>query len=192
MAGTDDFFVVLQNYRKLSVWAAGGSVAVPFVAQFIGVVPPFPTGLNVISAVLQLVVLMIMFQLYRRKPRALINRRMPLFAALALAALLVYLFAFGILVVEGPGTERYAIGLQCTEAARLVHGESCPFLGAGALAGAAWDEFLLWTRWSVSLVRLLLVGLWFAFFGFLAAAIGVFLVYQGDAGARRAAPKPQG
>jgi hypothetical protein len=61
----DEFWSVLKDYRKLSAWVAGGSIVLPFVTWFLGVVPPWPAGIQTVTAVFQLVALIVAFQTYR-------------------------------------------------------------------------------------------------------------------------------
>ncbi len=65
----------------MSAWAAGGSVALPFIASFIAIIPPWPAGLNVMTAVFQLLALILVFQAYKRSSRAEVTRNIALLFA---------------------------------------------------------------------------------------------------------------
>lgn len=55
------FKVLLKEYRGAAIWAAGGSVAIPIVAEFVTIVPPYPDGVSIITAIFQLLVLALVF-----------------------------------------------------------------------------------------------------------------------------------
>jgi hypothetical protein len=93
--------------------------------------------------------------------------------------IIVYIIAFSIFTIYIPQAKRsIVIGFICKPNAMTVFGDRCPFLDLGDLAGVSYDEFELWTRASIALVRAGLVSLWFLFFICLSALIGQFLVYQ--------------
>ena len=179
MTGLDDFKQLLKEFRGLSVWAAGGSVVLPFIASFIAVIPPWPGGLNVMTSVFQLVALIFVYQAYSGSKRATITRNIGILAVALFVIILVYMVLFSIVTIYVPEAKRsIVIGYECVEAAKLVFKNKCPFLDLEDLAGVAYDEFLLWTRTSIALTRILLIALWFLFFICLAALIGKFLVFQ--------------
>jgi hypothetical protein len=66
MNGLDDFKQVLSEFKNLSLWAAGASVVFPFIASFVSIIPPWPAGLNVITAIVQLVTLIVTYQTFSR------------------------------------------------------------------------------------------------------------------------------
>jgi hypothetical protein len=177
--GLDDFKQLLKEFRGLSLWAAGGSVVLPFVASFIAVIPPWPNGLNVMTAVFQLVALIFVFQRYSGTKRATITRNIGILAGAMFVIILGYMVLFSILTIYVPEAKRsIVIGYECLPDAKQIFAAKCPFLDLGDLAGAAYDEFLLWTRLSIALTRSLLIAFWFMFFICLAMLIGQFLVFQ--------------
>ena len=179
MTGLDDFKQLLKEFRGLSLWAAGGSVGLPFIASFIAVIPPWPNGLNVMTSVFQLVALIFVYQRYQGSKRATITRNIGILAATMFFVILAYMILFSILTIYVPEAKRsIVIGYECLPDANKIFGSKCPFLDLGDLAGAAYDEFLLWTRPSIALTRSLLIALWFMFFICLATLIGQFLVFQ--------------
>ena len=189
MTGLDDFKRLLEEFKGLSVWAAGGSVVLPFIASFISVIPPWPAGLNVMTSIFQLVAMIVVYQIYSGSKRATISRNIAALAAMLFVIILIYLVLFSILTIYVPEAKRsIIIGYECTANARTVFGDKCPGLGLEDLASHAYDEFELWTRSSIAVSRMVLIALWFAFFFFLAALIGKFLVYQMKRKVR--APKP--
>jgi hypothetical protein len=179
MTGLDEFKELLKEFRNLSVWAAGGSVVLPFIASFISVIPPFPSGLNVMTAVFQLVSLVFVYQRYSRSPRQVVTRNIGVLFVVLFITIIAYMILFSLFTVYVPPAKRsIVIGYQCTNEALTVYREKCPFLNLQELASVAYDEFELWTKFSVALTRALLVALWFFFFICLAALLGKFLVFQ--------------
>jgi hypothetical protein len=179
VTGLDDFKELLKEFRGLSMWAAGGSVVLPFIASFIAVIPPWPNGLNVMTSVFQLVALIFVYQAYSGSKRATITRNIGILAVAMFVIILAYMILFSILTIYVPEAKRsIVVGYECLPSAKVVFGSKCPFLDLQDLAGVAYDEFLLWTRSSIALNRSLLIALWFVFFICLAALIGKFLVFQ--------------
>jgi hypothetical protein len=183
MTGLDEFKRVLAEYKNLSIWAAGASVVFPFIASFVSVIPPWPKGLDVITSILQLGALIVAYQTFRNSGRR-VTRGVKLWAVLGLLAVLAYLVVFTLFTIYVPEAKRsIVIGFQCLPNAQQLSDLGkyvgvCPFLGLQDLNGAAYDEFLLWTRLSIAVTRTVLVALWFAIFICLAFMIGQFLVYQ--------------
>jgi hypothetical protein len=190
MTGLDDFKLLLREFRNLAIWAAGGSVALPFIASFISVIPPFPTGLNIMTAVFQLVALVFVYQRYSGEPWGIITRNMGLLFVLIFVSIIGYMILFSMFTIYVPPAKRsIVIGYECTADAAKVYGDKCPFLNLQQLASVAYDEFELWTKLSISVTRALLIALWIFFFICLAALLGKFLVYQMR---RRVRRKPTG
>jgi hypothetical protein len=179
MTGLDEFKLLLKEFRNLSLWAAGGSVILPFIASFISVIPPFPAGLNIMTAVFQLVALVFVYQKYRGAPAQTITRNIGILFGFLFVTILAYMILFTLFTVYVPPAKRsIVIGYQCTKEALVVYGEKCPFLNVQELGEVAYDEFELWTKMSIAVTRGLLIGVWFLFFIALAALLGKFLVYQ--------------
>jgi hypothetical protein len=179
MTGLDDFKRLLEEFRGLSMWAAGGSVVLPFIASFIAIIPPWPAGLNVMTSIFQLVALIVVYQAYSGVKRATITRNIGILAAALFVIILAYMILFSVLTIYVPqGQRSIVVGYECLQSAKTVFGDKCPFLDLEDLASVAYDEFLLWTRLSIGISRILLIALWFLFFICLAALIGKFLVYQ--------------
>jgi hypothetical protein len=176
----DDFIIVLQRYRKLIVWCTSVSVALPLAADKIDLTPPWPKGIVLTSAILQLVCAVVTFQLMGRSGRRVISR----FLVAGMCGLLVtgaiYLAALSQLTFYGgPAKERLVKGLQCTDAALSLpdYAKTCPLLNDGLIAGAEKaDE--LWTPTSITASRLVLLGLWCATLLMLSGTLVAFVVFS--------------
>src|SRR5262245_47935899 len=92
-SGLEEFKRMLSEYAQLSLWAAGGSLVIPFVASFLSIIPPWPSGLNVITSVIQLVTLAISYQNASQNKRE-VGRAMRSLAFAGFIMLLIYMGAF--------------------------------------------------------------------------------------------------
>jgi hypothetical protein len=179
MTGLERFKLLLKEFRNLALWAAGGTVFLPFIASFIAIIPPWPNGLNIMTAVFQFVALMVIYQIYEGKPRRVISRNIGILAAASFAIVLCYIVVFTMFTIYIPGAKgSIVIGFRCSDAAAQRYGDKCPFLGLHELSGVSFDQFELWTSWSIAIMRMILVALWFLFFISLAALMGKFLIFQ--------------
>lgn len=183
VSGLDEFKQVLGEYKNLALWAAGASVVIPFVASFLAVIPPWPDGLDVLTAVIQLGALVVAYQTFRNQAEV-VTTSVKLWASLGLVVLLLYLVVFSMFTVYDPGTSHsYVIGFQCSTGAQQLSdlhkfAGVCPFLQYDDLRTAAFDASALWTKGSLTVMRVVLIALWFLMFICLAFLIGKFLVFQ--------------
>lgn len=178
MTGLDDFKKVLREFKNLTLWGAGSSALLPFIASFLSIIPPWPSRLNVITATVQLITLVVVYQGFSHDRRK-ITRSIRFFAFVGLVVLLGYMALFTMFTIYIPQAHRaVVIGYECTASAASVFRDRCPFLTVDDLAGAAYDEFLLWTKSSVTVMRVSLVGAWLTLFILVAAILGQFLIIQ--------------
>lgn len=178
-SGFDKFDKVLTSFKKLSGWAVGAGSA-PFVGALASLAPPpWPKQITGITGVMDLVVLVLVFQLFVSAGRKLVNRMMVLSALILVFAVLAYLFVFTryTFLVPASGT-REVKGFVCTDNARLVYGEHCQDNADEILASMEYKAELLWQKWSIDRMTLLLAALWLLFFGALSAVLGLFIVFQ--------------
>ncbi len=177
--GIDDFKRLLEEFRGLSTWSVGGAVAVPFAAALVDLSPPWPKGAVLVTAIVELLVLALVFQFLRNARKSLINWTMV--ASLLVLAVVspIYLLQLSLYTYEVPTTkERFVKGYECTTDAKQNYPDLCPDLGLDELRDSEYKAELLWTRQSVATVRVRLMMLWAAAFVALSAALGSFLVYQ--------------
>lgn len=178
-SGLDGFKRLLREFRGLSVWAAGGATAVPFAAAAVALSPPWPAGIVVATAILELVALVFVYQFMKGAPRRSINRVLWVSAFCLLMTSAGYLTGLSLYSYQTPTTkERFVKGFECTPEAHLVFKDKCPELGADALRTAEYESERLWTERSVTIVRMSLVLGWSLAFIFLSVLLGSFLVYQ--------------
>jgi hypothetical protein len=165
----------LRNLVKvLGVGAAFASI--PLFASLAALQPPWPPAIGYVSAGLVLLASLAVWEWTRNSGR--VRRRRWVIAAtvLTLGGLFVYLVLFSLFVETIADTDmRVVRGFACTPDAQLVYGDACPDLPSDALRDAEWEPLNLWTRSSVTIVRLLLTASWLAFTAGLVAAVGVIV-----------------
>jgi len=163
MAGAIPTF--LQNLAKvLAIGAAFASL--PLFASFASLQPPWPPAIGPVSAALVLLSSLIVWE-WTRRSRIRNRRRLILGAVIVtLLGLGLYLALYSLFVDNLPGQEeRIVRGYACTADAKLVYKDSCPDLPQNALseAGGEHPERILWTRSSITAVRMALTTTWLLF-----------------------------
>jgi hypothetical protein len=177
--GYEDFLEVAKKFRKLSFGVIGGGAVAPFAAYVAGITPPWPHGITLPTALVELVVLILVFQFFRRSPRKVINKVMRLSAAGLFVASALYLSLFSFATFEiGDSKERDVKGFVCVEKLPDATRAECPFVGQERLKDAAFHAELIWRPWSIQLVRLVIVLVWLGDFLLLSTLIGTFVVFQ--------------
>lgn len=192
-SGLVGFKELLEEFKGLSVWAVGGSVAVPFAAALASLSPPWPRAIVLVTAVAELVALIYVYQFLKSLKRKNINRIIAVSGLLLVLFGVVYLAGVSLYTYEVPTTkQRFVKGYVCTVDASAVFKEKCPDLGMDELKTAEYDADRLWTARSIAATRLALVGLWLAAFVALSVLVGSFLVYQLQVSSnpKRRAPRP--
>ncbi len=177
----------MDQYLKdlMKVVGIGGAFALlPALAALAGLSPPWPPAIGGVSALLILAFSLIVWE-WVRKSRTATRRSWIVWALiLTLTGLTGYLFLYSLFIEPIPGTDMRVIrGFTCTADAALVHGARCPDLPREALQDAEWEATALWTRGSVTAVRLGLAFTWLLFTAGLIATVGAIL-----AGRRLKAP----
>lgn len=181
--GLVGFKELLKEFRNLSTWAVGGSVAVPFAAALTSMSPPWPPGIVLVTAIAELVALIFVYQFLKSAGRKRINVTMVL-SGIMLAILgtgyfaAVSLYTYRVTYRVPTTKERFVKGCVCTPEASAIFKDKCPDLGMDELKTAEYDADRLWTGRSIAGIRLALVGLWLSTFVALSLLTGSFLVYQ--------------
>ncbi|MDR7009881.1 hypothetical protein J2W46_006812 [Paraburkholderia strydomiana] len=192
--GLDDFFGVLRDVHKIALVAAGGLILLPLLAGLGGYVPPWPAGIVGITSLVEIVVLITVFQFMARASRAKASWVILGAAILVLTLSAIYLLTSAIFVYAIPNnTTRVVLGCGLSEKTRLIllasYGrlptDVCPGDFALMLASAQYETDIVWSKLSVSLIKGALALSWLGAFGALAALFGVFVSFQ-----RRQRPLP--
>jgi hypothetical protein len=182
----DDFLGILKKFRALSTSALGTGAAVPFVAYLTSISPPWPPGIMFLTALTELVCLIVVFQFLRERGRKIVNRALGGFVACLFVVSSVYLVLFSIFTFAAPKTgERLVKGFLCNPPIRKAYFDDCPLLNIGYLRDAQYTPELLWQEWSIEVMRVVLSITWLFAFVLLSASIGIFLVFQTKKASRR-------
>jgi hypothetical protein len=184
-SGYDEFREIAKRFKSLSVATVGAGGTVPFVAYLAGVAPPWPPGVLGLTALSQLVCLILAFQFSRDRPKQAIDRSMVVIISILAIFSVIYLTIFAIFTFSTPdNTGRELKGLICQDIISRMYA-SCPFLGIDVLQLAEYHAPYLWKEWSIAAIGVILVGSWLISFSCLSGFVGIFLVYQSHTFYRR-------
>jgi hypothetical protein len=176
-SGWEKFKIILSAYGWLCAWAIGASAA-PFAVAFAALAPPWP-GIALLTAVAQLAVLILTYQLLKAGRRQVVNRVIvAAFVGLLLAST-IYVTLFQLFTYQPPDSkERDVRGFFCTQIAQSEYPNRCPFLGADELKEAGNVPNRLWTMESIAATHVTLLLSWILAFMLLTTLIGSFIVHQ--------------
>src|SRR5262245_7521477 len=150
-SGLDLFRGFLDQYKRLILVAIGAS-SVPLAAALASLTPAWPGGITGVTAVAQLLVLALIFQLLRSSRRAVVSRVMVRSSVLLCILVPVYFFLLNLFTYAEPlSNERFTKGYECTAEAKKVYESSCPFLSLFEIKKAEFAEERLWTVQSLSI-----------------------------------------
>jgi hypothetical protein len=182
----DEFRAALLDYRSISSWATGGSVAVPMVDYVLGLGPPWPwaAGVPVITSVAELLVLILVFHLWLRSGREKVSRRLIRLLVLLVIVFGFYLFLNSSFTFSSPvDGQKYIKGFQVRPDVAPVL--TADYTAADALKEAEYRPEEVWTSLSISTMRLGLLFLWLLSFASLSATISSFVLYHRGKPARK-------
>jgi hypothetical protein len=159
----DDFLDILKKFRTLSLVALGTGAAVPFFAFVAKIAPPWPPGIMLLTALTELVCLIVVFQFLRTRGRSTVNRAIAILAPMLFLASFAYLTLISFFTYVTPHTdERFAKGFVCKQQIQQLHPDLCPLVNRDVLADAQWNADEIWTEWSIDLMQLFIASLWIA------------------------------
>lgn len=185
MSGLEGFHDLLKEYTALLGWAVA-TAALPFMTGLAGFAPPWPPGVQLLTALVGLLVLVLVYQLLRASLRKRTNRTVLIGAGVFVVACVVYSVLFSLFVFEIPAIKQNRVkGFICTLEAQQVFASKCPFLDLDELSGAQFEAGRLWTAPSIAAMRTMILADWLVMFGALAAVFGSFVVFQSNQPPRR-------
>jgi hypothetical protein len=181
----------------LDVRTVGGLVgkaailAPPSLALLTHLGPPWPSvnhsgpsptvAVSFLTCLVQLVVLVVVFQRSDRTSAAALRRRFTRAAVALAVTLLAYILMFFVLVRDMPDAEHKDVrGLYYTDTAKALI--TPMYTEDMALSGAGYDPTAIWVPLSVHAVRVTLAVDWLLLFASMAWLFGVFVVLQRLAG----------
>jgi hypothetical protein len=166
-------------WKRFAAIVGGGTgvAALPFFASLGKIEPPWPPHVGILSSVVILVIALLMWfgAEHSRTSRKRARRPAIVWPLLALVLGLVgYLVLLSMFTEAVPGEERRLVrGFTCNQDSLDLHPQECPHVPVFRIDQALWDEFSIWTPWSITLVRMALLLTWFLFLGGLVSLIGL-------------------
>lgn len=183
MTGLEEFNQVIADFRSISSLAVKGAVAAPFadvvLRQFnIGLAPPWPTGVLVITSVAELLVLIYIFQYWRTKSKKSFNRRMLAALVVLIIAFSGYVYLFGTLTRAHPKTKQaIVLGFEpANDSLKTAFSEG--YTADEALEENEYNPATIWSSRSINITRITLLLAWLLIFAGLSSFIGAFVISQ--------------
>lgn len=190
--GIEEFKEVMADFRSVTSLVAKGAVAAPFadiiLRQFdTGIGPPWPPGVLIITSIVELLVLMVIFNFFFRAKAKTLDKLMVA-ALIALCITFVgYLLLFSHFTEPHPKTHKLMVsGYEpVSEDMRQAFAEG--YTNEQALEENEYTPAKVWTKRSITNVRVGILLAWLVAFGSLSAFIGLFVMAQRRKTVRRAA-----
>lgn len=176
--------MALGDFRKyfgefLALVTAGVATTAAVLATALsGFAPPWPSEIIEITAIIQLLILVFVYQFMKRSSKRTVNRRMILSFLVFVVILILYLSAYSLLVYDLPDETRNIRGYFCTDDALTVYGNACPLLTEAHIADSGFNPERLWTAEGTLLSRMTLFLGWMGFFSALVSVFAMFAIYQ--------------
>ncbi len=178
-----------QALRSPYPWAVAAVIALPFAAAYGALTPPWPPGVEIVTAMLEAVAFVLANHWLRPASRAAINRVIVATSIALAIASCAYMLAASVYIYQVPTTkERWVKGYACSQEAQLIYKDKCPHLGVDELRGAEYEAERLWSVQSIATVKVALVAMWLVAFISVATLIAGMLVHHAQQ--RNAAARP--
>lgn len=177
-SGLGGFFASVRDLDR--VWALLAAASVPpVVVSLADIAPPWPASIPVLTAIVNLLGIILSHQLYREARPTLVSWSLVATCLMLFVLSAVHLSLVSQMTVAAPVAGEVIVkGFACTAKARISYGARCPWLGESELAAMGWTPTLLWTSWSITLTRVLLAVTWLASFFCLSLFLSIFVVHQ--------------
>lgn len=175
--GLDEFRDVLTDYKSVSSWILGGTIAVPLADIVLQLGPPWPTGVAIITSVAEILTLIFAFHFWLRQPFKQVSRRMRVALVLLIVFFGIYLYLNSAYTFASPTDgERFVKGF-------ILRPDVVPLIRNGytpddALKGAEFQAREIWTVSSINAMQITLLTLWLLSFTVLSIFIASFVMYQ--------------
>jgi hypothetical protein len=182
-SGLEEFRAVIADYKSIGPWAMGGTVFVPLVDYVLRLGPPWPDGLAILTCVAELLMLMAVFHFGFGSTREHVSRRMIVLVLLMVICFGVYLYLGSMFIFTAPGDERFIRGFTLRPEVQAVIGQN--YSVEDALNGYEYRADAIWTKGSITAMRLILLSLWLLSFSFLSGTIASFVIYHRRRPARK-------
>jgi hypothetical protein len=152
--------IVMRRPMSLAPLAVA---AFPFVLAGIGVAPPWPPRVALLTTLLNLALILAGVLCLPRLTRDSLRRLVLAAAVGGVLATAGFVGMQATFVYQTPVTnERFVKGVVCSSDALLLYRSECPFLGSDQLQAAEYEADRLWTPQSIALVETVMLAFWFA------------------------------
>lgn len=186
MTALDEFFKLLDDYKKTLAWALGSSAILPMVASFAGLAPIWPPASPLLTSLFTLIAIVFSFQFLRRAAKRRVNAAMIRALVGLVVFLIVYLILFDMFTYTLPTTgEIVHVGCGWSEMSQEVtdiygidRNGGCPGNYERIFASSSYNNTLVWNRAGLTGVKMGLALTWFGFFVSVSILLGAFLVFQ--------------
>lgn len=177
MSGLSDFRAYFRSFIGL-ITAGVATTALVLVTALAELAPPWPPAVVQVTAVGQIIVLVLIYQFMKTAPRKTINRRLLWSLVLLVILAIAYLSLHSLTVYEMPNGEFGLKGFACSSDALALYGSDCPFLNRTHIADAEFNADRLWTPLGLMISRLVLIIAWVGMFSSIVFLVGLFVVFQ--------------
>lgn len=176
--GLEEFREIITDIRSLTSWAVNTAVAAPLVDFVLRIGAPWPSGVPIITSLLELITFIGIFHFWSRKSQKFFSRLMIIAFFVLCASFFGYLFLLDSYTFINPATtKRYAKGFVIKpEIQELI--PSYFKSSDQALAGFEYKEEEIWESPSITTIRLVLLVNWLVLFMSLSIFIGTFVMAQ--------------
>jgi hypothetical protein len=176
-SGLNQFRLVLTNFRQLSALAVKGAVAAPAIAAWIKIGPPPATLLAVLTPVLELIALVWVFHFWFFSETKALNVRMKIaFVCFSIGLVSSLILVEQFTVFPGPGRDRVIEGFILRPDVKPIL--TATYTSEDALRDHEFDPMQVWTRESVTTLRVLLPFFWMLTFVAFSIFLAVFIIVQ--------------
>lgn len=186
--GLDEFREVVTDFRSFLSWTLNVAIVAPIADFVIKLGPTWPSGLPIITTLVEVIVLMLLFHFFARKAQRRISRVMY-------GVLCALVFAFpAYLVIRETYTFESAVTKNRDAKGFVLRPEVATLIPASvtdaddALVKAEYEPKSVWTPGSITAVKMTLLGLWLVTFASLVASLASFVLLQRK---RHVAPLPR-
>ena len=173
----NEFKRMVADFRDLGALAVKGVVALPLLTAWTKLGPPPHQIVAILSSLAALVTTIWMYHFYRTSSinRLRLNMKIAL-GCFCLGAVLSLILFESFTVEAKQGTERIVVGYSLRpEVAATV---TPRYTEWDALRDAEYDPFMVWTKESISIMRVMLPICWVLTFALLASYMASFVIAQ--------------
>jgi len=145
-----NFYAYVTNFRSLTALIGKAALAIPFITLIYNIGPPWltPIAVAILTSIVQIFVLIYIFQFWMPLSRLRRKLRLRLSIIFGGVSLIGYLGLFAFFVFNAPDTNNRDIkGFIYTEAAKAQINSAYP--EQRALQGAGFEPTLIWEPWTV-------------------------------------------